>query len=626
MNKILRNNNKKDRTSQIVASVKATQEAVKIAKAIEKESSLLASWNEMSIERAWQIAVTASEANIGTISNDNSIIISLAVSTYLAKKALMKTFKIDESEVGTDKYVGIVAKEATSMEDLKKYCTDNEKVLISLVYAGIEDELIEEIKRCDLNDKDNLKKIYWDFNVVYRMYQEMQIDSAKKAINVEIKIIIEGYRPLSLQKYTHKFDYANKKIEITQKGVNTEDDTATRQDDCILFQDPINDIQEVCVQTIVTCSNEMFAAEVIMSDEESTRLQAYKGEGPVKDLMNNVKPGYAALTGQHQEILAALRLYTDKDSNEESIKLENKRFTKALSVLKTLPLQLLDGYTDNEACSILQSIACTDSNGVFDRRSGSQLATSLLSEKYLSMILENEAKVKVMGYKININNGLKIGDQVEFINGVCYDNGSLLHFKKEIGYANGIFRIEEFKGSLYAVKDLEFNSPKPDYSKRVFFVRKKSIKMEISEIEEMLQEGSVLVVDAYGDIKSRGMKVASVNCAFDSVATNGNTINDLINVRGTVSYLNIVESKVYGPTIMFELSDVVELDEEEECIMSDVVESGNTIVVEDAQNEKDYVMSDPIDSTDSEAAFDYDELEEQLEEEEQFLIDNFDIN
>lgn len=598
MNNVLRANNRTKRTAKNNNTVKSIET---VQEKIEKAVNL---FNKDNIVSAFRVTTTSGNINVGSATNKCTTHIALSVTPTLGRKALMKTFGLTMEEVGVGKYVGLAKVAAREMKDIKKYCTDNKDVLVTLISQDMVDDLLEEMKNCDLNDAENVQKIFWDLNVIYRMYQELIIDAAKKAYKVVIKIMLEGYRPMSLQKFNHDFNYAEKTINISQ---STKSMVGIE-----LFQDPINEIQEDLADFVKELVTKAFEVEIEMSEEESNRLLGYLGYGPVADLIQTVKHGYAALTGQHQAILEEIR-ELDED-NEEAIAIENKRYSFGLERLKTLVEQLLDGYTDEDAASIMHLIACTDSNMNFNKKSGNQIAVSLMPEKYLSMILANDAKVKVMGYQIAVDVKLEVGSVVEFSNGVSMD-GAVLEFKNEIEYANGLFRIEEFKGKKYAVKDIEFKSKEADYSKRVFSVKQKSFK-DIEVIKDSLKEGSTIIVDETGDVKTRDTRIASVKCEFGAECENGNTIETLLNVRGTVTYLNIIESEDYGFTILFELSNVVELEEEED-IMPDIIEDETEIITEGTKEElaADDEIQDMLEEN-------YDEIEEMLEEEDEMEMEN----
>lgn len=551
-NKMITNNNKQ-RTIAEDTTAQMFKKAVK--------ENFLTSFMKESMIESFIISTCRNDTNVGQVSNKCTTNIALSLMPALAQLALLRTFGIavDESNKG-QKYTGIVSKSSLDMDNVEKYCTDNQKVLVTKINKGLAEKVWKEMQTCDLSDYANIKKIYWDLNVIYRMYQELTIDAAKKANQVEIEALIEGFRPMSLQKFSHKFNWREKVCEIvpnTQHAKNVE-----------LFEDHIYSIQKDLVNLTTDLANKSFEIEVAMSEEEKTRLLGYRGHGPIADLVQSVKHSYSALTGQHQEALEEIRNNEDVfGEDEEAIASENKRYQAAMNVLRVLALQLLDGVDDNNAASILQLVACTDSNGSFDKHSGNQIAVSLMPEKYLAMVLANGAKVNVMGYRLAVDNKLEIDSDVEFVNGVS-NNGSILEFKNEIEYATGTFRIKKFNGIKYAVKNLEFISPNVDYSKRVFSVKQKSYK-EIETIKELMAEGNSVVIDELGDIKSRDIRIAAVKCEFGDVCDMGNTISDLLNIRGTVSYLNIIESKDYGYTVIFELSDVVEL-EDKEFIMPEV--------------------------------------------------------
>lgn len=548
---------------------------------------------------------------VGPTTNANTNHILLMMTRGMGKKAIMKAFGIKEEEIGCEKYIGLTAEKTSKLsKDSKKYMSDNVEVLITRLKADQIDELIAEMRRADLNDPANVLKIFMDINVMYRLYQEKIIDAAKKLYKVEIKVLLDGYRAMSLQKWTHTFDYTTRELTISQVPYSKEG--------VELFADPIYEIQYDLNAHIENNVDEIFDLEVEMSDEEMKRLLSYQGEGPVADLRTVVKVAYSALTSQHQARVNEIRaLHFGDEEPVELLAIENKRYSYGLSKLKNLALQLLDGYSDEDAASIMQLLSCLDKKGQFNKRSGNQIATSLLPEKYLTMVLNTQAEVKVCGYRLAIDNGLKVGEEVEFINGVS-NNGSILDFKNEIEYATGTFRIEMFEGSKYAVKDLEFNSPEADYNKRFFVVKNNSYK-NLDALMDALTEGYTIVVDDMGAIKARGIKLAEVRGEMSGECSElGNTIETLINVRGTVTYVNKVDGNdKYGDTIMFELADVVELEEEEDIEIQDDLDGEGSTKLEVEGEEMEITDDLEEDNT----SWNEEDLESELEDDEDWEDD-----
>lgn len=598
---------------------------VKIVKTIEENKSenqsAITDFKVESIEAAFAKSTFAAAGvlswdhskrmGVGPATNANTNHILMMKTKAIGKKALLKAFHMKESEIGVDKYIGLNKEKSEELAKTnRRYMSHGVEALITRLKVSQIGELLKEMRRADLNDKENIVKIFMDINAIYRLYQEKIIDAAKKLYKVEIHILLDAYRAMSLQKWIHEFDYTTKKLEISQipynkKGVE-------------LFADPIYELQCDLNLHVENNVNAIFDLEIEMSDEEMKRLLSYQGEGPVADLRTVVKVAYSALTAEHQARVNEIRaLYLGNDEPVELIAVENKRYSYNLSKLKNLALQLLDGYSDEDAASIMQLLSCLDKKGQFNKRSGNQIATSLLPEKYLTMVLNTQAEVKVCGYRLAVDNGLKVGEEVEFINGVS-NNGSILDFKNEIEYATGTFKIEMFEGSKYAVKDLAFNSPEADYNKRYFVVKSKSYK-NLDTLLDALTINSTIVVDDMGAIKARGIKLAEVRGEMSGECSEfGNTIETLVNVRGTVSYVNIVDGDdKYGNTIMFELADVVELEEEEDIeIQDDLSGEGSTkLEVEGEEME----ITDDLEEDNT--SWDEEDLESELEDDEDWEDD-----
>lgn len=500
--------------------------------------------------------------DVGSTTNKNTNHIGLSFCPKFAKKALLKHFNLNEMTMGKDKYVGLVSRLAEKLPDQKQFCTDNKKVLITLINNDMVDDLILQMKNCDLDNEDNIKKIFWDLTVIYRMYQELIIDSAKKAYIVNILIALESYRALSLQKVYHVLNYGDE----DEVAIDVEDhkDVLTKTSNKLIvykntpqkelndgtvrkfFRDPISDIQKGLAQFLEEIVNIAADIKVEMPEEEVKRLLSYQGEGPVEDLVNTVKYAYRTLSIQYRENMKLIDVETQKDLHKRT----KEEYKKAIDTLQILAKQLLDDYSPEDAASIMQLVAYLSKEG-FNQESTNQIAINLLTDEFLTMLVNTSAEVKVMGYKLLINMGLNEGDEVEFINGVS-DDLSVLDYKKEIEYASGLFRIEKFNGELYAVKDISFDIAKADYSKRVFCVKAGSFS-DLEVVKDGLKEGSRVTVRRDGTIKSLDTLIAEVKFEAES------GIQKLLGVTGVVSYLKIVETDNYAPMIMFELSEVEQL-------------------------------------------------------------------
>lgn len=524
--------------------------------------------------------------SVGDVTNKNTTHLALSFCPNIASNALIKHFELSEADLGHSKYVGLVAKLASDMEDSKTFCTDDKKVLITLINNSMVDGLIEEMKSCDLRDPENVKKILWDLTVIFRMYQELTIDAAKKCYIVDILIAVECVKPMSLMPVKHYMPYADeddKEIDFTKnRALTTKNDKITIYQATpekklkdgskrILFVDPTSKVQKSLAMFLEELVAMAYEIEVEMPEAEVQRLLNYKGDGPVEDLTQTVKYAYRTISIEYRETISTI----NREENEDLYIRTKEEYKRGISSLQTLAKQLLADYSPEEAASIMQYVACANAEG-FNQESTNQIAVNLLSAEFLTMIVNTSAEIKVMGYKVLHNMGIKEGDVVNFLHGVS-DDGSILDFGKEIEYVTGEFRIEKFKGSLYAVKDIVFDIAKADFSKRVFCVKavKGRTANEVDAIVDALKEGSQIVVRKDGSIRNHDALIAEVK------HEDGGAISKLLGVTGTVSYLKVVETEGYPTMIMFELENLEELESyTDEDIMPEI-ETDEIVVTED---------------------------------------------
>lgn len=557
--------------------------------------------------------MTASDTpDVGSTTNKNTNQLALYFCPTTATKALIAHFKLTKETIGEAKYIGLVSKLAAKMQDRKQFCTDDKEVWVTMVNNDMVEELIQEMKACDLCDEENIKKIFWDLTVIYRMYQERIIDSAKKAYVVDILIAIENYRALSLQPVKHivaygdediDFDFedksnhvlteGNSKIVIYKSTPEKELPDGTKRK---FFRDPVSEIQASLAKFLEDLVNIATDIKVEMPQEEIERLLSYAGDGPVADLNTSVKYGYRIFSQNYRTAMSEI----NKEEDMNKYLIVKERYNKSTDTLAILTRQLLDGYTPVEAASIMQLIACTTADG-FNADSTNQIAINLLTPEYMTMILEKQAQVKDMGYPVHINVSLKEGDVIELVNGIAED-GSVVNFGKEIEYATGIFTIIKFNGRLYATQKIKFDVPKADFTKRVFFVNPKSIN-DLDVVVDGLKEGSMLTVKKDGTITKQGAVIADVK-----YEGNGEGIEKLLGVQGTVTYLKVAEfDNGNKPVIMFELSDVE--------VFQSVLESEDDIVDEFEVEGEIAIDSDDVEiEIDKELDFDaFDETDIEIE-------------
>jgi hypothetical protein len=596
-----------------------------------EEAKVLNIFDVHNIVTSFGVMNGSGNPGVGDTTNKSSNQLALSFCPETASKALVLHFNLSDIDVKKNagvKYEGLKKKLATKLNDQEYFCADNREVYITMVNNDMVEDLIDEMSHCDLLDEENIEKIFWDLTVFYRMYQERIIDSAKKAYKVVIHIAIECYRALSLQKVKFVTKYSedkamvikDKKIRTMAGSVDsdfiiykpTPDVQLADGTDREFFMDPIAFAQFNLASFLESLIVKIKALEIEMPEEEAKRLMGYKGDGPVEDLNTVVKYGYYVFSNEYRSMISNL----DRDEDAELYKMYKEAYNKATDTLKIVTRQLLDGYTPEDTASIMQFIACNGTNG-FDPSSSNQIAINLLTEEYMTMVVNNNAEVKVMGYPVLVNaSGLKEGDVVNFVNGIS-NNQDVLDMGNEMIYATGDFEITKFNGRLYAVQDIKFDIPKADYSKRVFFVRPNP-DMNLIEITDGLKEGSTVSVHRDGIITKQGEEIAEVK-----YYGNGVGIEKLLGVTGTITYLKVVEREKKAPQMMFELSNVEELVAdiyEDDEIIDDFTTKDNTTNYDDGvefiddtkSTNNDEYSDEDFEAYDDEIEDDFDDAEIEL--------------
>lgn len=518
--------------------------------------------NASATARAFAKMTLTGNLGVGQVTNMGLICNLLSLHAKKAAKALMDMFELDSMDVAANKgveYKGLSAVVANTLEiDAKKnpgvkYDTYDKEVLVTVVSNKVVDALLNEMKSCDLFDAANIEKIFKDVDALYRMYQELIIDAAKKVYIVKIRFVIEDFRAMCLQKYSKDYDYDKNEFTFSKNFPERYE----------FFKDDLHVMQESSMGYLKDVLTVIREAGVGMPQEEIERLLSYRGVGPADALVQIIKYAYGVITQERRSLLEeyysadedVVSMTTGGDEEDDAVKEIKALYKEKLEMLKNLTRQLLSGYSDEEKASMIQ-LAAKTIGGTLDPKSSNMMATSLLSEEFLTMVKDTSAQVKVMGYKLLKNNGLTAGDKVEFVNGASAD-GSLLDFKDELVFASGEFEIQEFRGALYAVKPLEFKAPEADMTKRLFFVKNgKAFDKNFDKICKALKENAIVSVDEFGDIIVDGKVVA------EAKTTEEKELDALLSVKGWISHVSIIDREDKAPFVMFELSDVVELERE----------------------------------------------------------------
>lgn len=548
-----------------------------------KEVKFIEGLRKEIIMESFKTQFLTSNLSIGVISNGNSIIVSLFDHPEKAAKALKLALGLNA--IGTKKYKGLQAimaeRAGVESDDVNVYC--------HFITEEVSMVLIEEMKNANLRNKENVFNILFDLNIMYRMYQELTIDAAKKVYEVTVRVMLELYRPYSLQEMVLDYDYEAGTFSFAHKAVTGKvTNTSIRK---IGFYDNLSQTQLELAKHLAETAATINEIDVTMSDEDFNKLNSYRGIGPVKDLSNTVKYAYGNFTAKYMAALQKAKLFEDEGMETAA----RDAYRQEIQMLTILCRQLLDGYTAEQKAIIMQTIACKDNkSGELNRNKSSQLATSVLTEEFLTSVLNNHAQVTQCGYKVLINGDLEEGDVVEFAFGMSED-GSLLDCQGEEHLACGEFEIIERNGKLMAVKDIEITVPEADYTKRVFAIKYNEKLADTAE--ELMVEGKKAIIDECGDIRVDGVKVGVVKMEEAKKKKKGNRIEDLLGVTGTIEYVSI-NSDDNSYNSMFLLTDIAEYVDESNDAKYDI---------DDIEDDLDGI--EDIDGEDNDAKYNDDDIE-----------------
>ena len=534
------------------------------------------------------------DVTVGGTTNQNTAHMLMSFNHKLLTQALIKfLFNGDGNKaIGTKKYCGLFEQSSLELQkkDPQKFIDDNKEVLVTIVKPGDEDRIIREMKQCNIYDDDNLDKITWDLNVIYRMYQERIIDSAKKAFKVIIKIALDSYIPDSLFRIVYSLDYESKTIKFTRPRYQRR----TKEGGCKeSFRDPISEIQIELVKYLDGLVHKAMDLNIVMTDEEENMLYGYLSYGPYDDLYKVIRPFYNKLTKEHTDRLEeiekdAIDLHYEEKEKLDAISAENHRYRAQLDDLSICVTQMLDGIEDKHAVNLMRLVSHMKGTG-FSKENASRMAISLIPKMYKKYIVD-KADIKVCGYPILKDNGLEEGETYTFLAGQS-DNGSILDFGKEMAYATGDFRIEVFNGKKYAVKDINIDIAGADFSKRTFILQSKSFNLD--DIKIFLKEGENVRVDEVGHIYNNDMLLGNVayipkSEEKDKYFDRGNSIEDLLSVSGKVASVSITdlnendEDDMKNVYIMFSLEDVENVEKECDVVIDESALFNNNIIKDEA--------------------------------------------
>lgn len=442
--------------------------------------------------------------NVGqiTISSNNYNAITLLRYAHekqfkvLANKCIMTVLNtVPGIGEGTGKYDGLAVRQ------LK---IDN--VDLDLVNISEEEELmvIESIAACDLEDVDNLYQILIDLNSLFRFYQEMTIDAAKKLYTVMALFYTNKFKASSTIHLEHNFinfnTVAEKGFSISRKGKRTvsrdlpigevkeflnEDLKVTGYgfNDLLGYaQDKVSEFAEQHVEYAADVYNGsaeyefvdengnlvIESAEIGFSDETIALLptpsKSDKDFKRVLDVYYYVRRRYDKITSFRVNAIKALDEKKDTISDYKYNKEKeaiNAAYESAKFELSNFTRNMFKDTDVVEAGRLMfaASILKKDGGDFSYNPSSSNLCYLRIAHEFgVAFVTEAFGEVKVEGYPllgdfktINLIEEFNIGETFEFKNGSCLTMEGV-YVDSDF---TGELRIEMIDNMLYAVRDIE---------------------------------------------------------------------------------------------------------------------------------------------------------------------------
>lgn len=411
--------------------------------------------------------------SIGGVTNINEIQIALSRDPKKAREVLKKAFP----EGTKDNYIGFMP----SVDFI-----DGQEVEVYVVTPMMIDQIIEEIKSVKFTD-ENIKKMFFDLNIIFRFYQEKIIDAAKTGERVPVKI--EVGRLTWAMSLTDMVGEVSWDKQVMNAGL---DRSIERKKD--MFEDVFYKVKAKIMNEVLQVMNDVVCvAEQKFETHELAQFQsfAHSSHRSLVDSMFMLKLLYNDITGGYIERISA------EGVSQESKDLYKEEYKADLSVLSAFARRLTAGFSPVDRARIAKYVSLVNkqfSNGqpTLSLRvdGGSQFAALILPEEYLLMIDADFSEVKFAGEELIVGKTYNDGDVVTFKHGVA---------EKDLVAAdlNGEYVIREFNGRKYATQMIADLISIPE-AEEVAPVRLKesSIKGRVDEVMEELSNTEEVLVRA----------------------------------------------------------------------------------------------------------------------------------
>lgn len=369
---------------------------------------------------------------------------------------------------GSGEYLGLFVEEITADRVEMDYVT---------VSAKQEEFILTEMINCDLNDIKNLRKIFADINDLFRMYQELTIDAAKKLYVICATFYNETLKANSTVKLDHDFysfkDFRGFSINRTNKYVAPKDmeigEAVEFRNDKgeivkIAFKDKISVIQDAVAEQFAHLVNtDIIEAynNITVSDEvEASFAIGSEFSAFAADMYESIRKPYSKLTAWKAEEIAKANealanKYVTPFAANQRIDEINAMYDRKISGLSNLARFLtkdMDMSLAGRLMFMISNIKREKQNWVVDKESTNQLFLTVAPELFLAYIVENHAEIKVCGYKVlGETSDLVEGQKLTFLNGNAVEVSNV-YVDSDF---SGELTVQTVDGVLSVVKPIE---------------------------------------------------------------------------------------------------------------------------------------------------------------------------
>lgn len=306
-----------------------------------------------------------------------------------------------------------------------------------------EEAIIEEMISCDLNDVKNLRKIFNDINDLFRMYQELTIDAAKKLYVIVATFHNEIMRANSTVALEHNFvnfkdmnefsiDRASKYVAPKTAELGEMVEFKNKKDEVmkVAFKDTISEVQDIISDQFAELVNGELKdryATVKLSDEIVSSFGLGTEFGCLAaDLYEAVRKVYSKLTAWKTEELQKAKASLDAKKitafgHSQRIQEVEGVYTEQIEELSNLArfyTQDLDMATAGKLMFMISNIKRVGKEWIVDEDSTNQMFLAVAPELFAAYIVAEHAEMDLCGYKIlGDTSSLVEGQVLTFVNG-----------------------------------------------------------------------------------------------------------------------------------------------------------------------------------------------------------------